>query len=245
MFYESLGEDLKGGGLPRTLKRLRAVLRERHPGILIIDSFKALAAYASDPPRLSKLPVRVGRRCQRCGRLNSFWLGEYDLDTISGEPEAAVADSILGLGYRQSGERSSRLFEVISSAVATIASPPARIPHQRGGLRRLPSAGRYRRRLELPPRCRPYQRISMPLMTCSPTATGPVHQRSAQVHQTSKDPHGIAPHRRRAAWASPGSSPASRKIRPSSRASRASRSARRSIDSVTMMYRFTGRPLRR
>ena len=44
---------------------------------------------------------------------SSFWLGEYDLDTISGEPEAAVADSILGLGYRQSGERSSRLLEVI------------------------------------------------------------------------------------------------------------------------------------
>ena len=47
VFYESLGEDLEEGGLPRTLERLRAVLRERHPGILIIDSFKALAAYAA------------------------------------------------------------------------------------------------------------------------------------------------------------------------------------------------------
>ena len=26
---------------------------------------------------------------------SSFWLGEYDLDTISGQPEAAVADSVL------------------------------------------------------------------------------------------------------------------------------------------------------
>ena len=69
VFYESLGEDLEEGGLPRTLERLRAVLREQHPGILIIDSFKALAAYAADPPRLSKLPVRARGEHQRCRRL--------------------------------------------------------------------------------------------------------------------------------------------------------------------------------
>ena len=44
---------------------------------------------------------------------SSFWLGEYDLDTISGEPEFAVADSIIGLGSRRSGERSSRVLEVV------------------------------------------------------------------------------------------------------------------------------------
>ncbi len=44
---------------------------------------------------------------------STFWLGEYDLDTISGEPEAAVADSILGLGSRRSAERSSRVLEVV------------------------------------------------------------------------------------------------------------------------------------
>jgi circadian clock protein KaiC len=44
VFYESLGEDLEEGGLQRTLERLRVLLRERHPGILIIDSFKALPA---------------------------------------------------------------------------------------------------------------------------------------------------------------------------------------------------------
>ena len=47
VFYESLGEDLEEGGLQRALERLRGLLRERHPGILIIDSFKALAAYAA------------------------------------------------------------------------------------------------------------------------------------------------------------------------------------------------------
>ena len=43
----------------------------------------------------------------------SFWLGEYNLDTISGQPEAAVADSVVWLGHLQSGERASRVLEVI------------------------------------------------------------------------------------------------------------------------------------
>ncbi len=70
VFYESLGEDLEEGGLQRTLERLRGLLRERHPGILIIDSFKALAAYAPTQPRLPQLPLRAGRGHQRCGRLD-------------------------------------------------------------------------------------------------------------------------------------------------------------------------------
>lgn len=112
VFYESLGEGLEEGGLPRTLDRLRAVLRERHPGILIIDSFKALAAYAATARDFRSFLFELAADSSAVAG-SSFWLGEYDLDTISGEPEAAVADSILGLGYRQSGERSSRLLEVI------------------------------------------------------------------------------------------------------------------------------------
>lgn len=112
VFYESLGEDLEDGGLPRTLERLRAVLRERHPGILIIDSFKALAAYAATHRDFRSFLFELAANTSAVAG-SSFWLGEYDLETISGEPEAAVADSIIGLGYRQSGERSSRVLEVV------------------------------------------------------------------------------------------------------------------------------------
>lgn len=112
VFYESLGEDLEDGGLPRTLERLRAVLRERHPGILIIDSFKALAAYAATHRDFRSFLFELAANTSAVAG-SSFWLGEYDLETISAEPEAAVADSILGLGYRQSGERSSRVLEVV------------------------------------------------------------------------------------------------------------------------------------
>jgi circadian clock protein KaiC len=112
VFYESLGEDLQEGGLPQILERLRVVLRERHPGILIIDSFKVLAAYAETHRDFRSFLFELAADTSAVAG-SSFWLGEYDLDTISGEPEAAVADSILSLGSRRSAERSSRLLEVI------------------------------------------------------------------------------------------------------------------------------------
>src|SRR5437764_976290 len=104
IFYESLGEDLEEGGLQRTLERMRVLLRERHPGILIIDSFKALAAYAPTRRDYRSFLFELAADASAVAG-SSFWLGEYDLETISGEPEAAVADSILGLGFRSSGER--------------------------------------------------------------------------------------------------------------------------------------------
>jgi circadian clock protein KaiC len=112
VFYESLGEDLQEGGLERTLERLRAVLHERHPGILIIDSFKALAAYAATGRDFRSFLFELAAESSAVAG-SSFWLGEYDLGTISGEPEAAVADSIVGLGSRRSSERSSRVLEVV------------------------------------------------------------------------------------------------------------------------------------
>jgi circadian clock protein KaiC len=112
VFYESLGEDLEEGGLPQTLERLRAVLRERHPGILVIDSFKALAAYADTHRDFRGFLFELAADTSAVAG-SSFWLGEYDLNTISGEPEAAVADSILALGTQRSAERSTRLLEVI------------------------------------------------------------------------------------------------------------------------------------
>jgi circadian clock protein KaiC len=112
VFYESLGEDLQEGGLPRILQRLRGVLRERHPGILIIDSFKALPAYAETHRDFRSFLFELAADTSAVAG-SSLWLGEYDLATISAEPEAAVADSIIALGSRRSAERSSRLLEVI------------------------------------------------------------------------------------------------------------------------------------
>jgi circadian clock protein KaiC len=112
VFYEDLGEDLEQGGLQRALERLRVLLRERHPGILIIDSFKALGAYAANEREFRSFLYQLATVTSAVAG-SSFWLGEYRLDTIFDEPESAVADSILGLGSRRAGERSGRVLEVV------------------------------------------------------------------------------------------------------------------------------------
>ena len=153
VFYESLGEDLEEGGLPRTLERLRAVLRERHPGILIIDSFKALAAYAATHRDFRSFLFQLAADTSAVAG-SSFWLGEYDLDTISGEPEAAVADSIIGLGYRRSGERSSRVLEVIKLRGSNYLSGQHSYRISAAGLSVFPRLADTVDSSELRPRCR-------------------------------------------------------------------------------------------
>src|SRR3954451_17501091 len=49
IFYEDLGATVTGqGGLDAVTERMTALIKERRPGILAIDSFKALAAVAAD-----------------------------------------------------------------------------------------------------------------------------------------------------------------------------------------------------
>src|ERR1700704_2416592 len=46
--YEDLGLVLNDGGLPAILDRITELLKHRRPGLMVIDSFKALAVYADD-----------------------------------------------------------------------------------------------------------------------------------------------------------------------------------------------------
>ena len=112
VFYENLGDDLEHGGLKAVVGRLRALLRDRHPGIVIIDSFKALGAYADSHREFRSFLYQLAADTGAVAG-SSFWLGEYDLDAITGEPEFAVADTIIGMGSQISGGRSTRSLEVL------------------------------------------------------------------------------------------------------------------------------------
>ena len=46
VFYEDLGPALNERGLAGVLEQVTALIKERRPGIIVIDSFKALSAYA-------------------------------------------------------------------------------------------------------------------------------------------------------------------------------------------------------
>jgi circadian clock protein KaiC len=111
-FFEDVGQTLNHGGLDDLLARIRALITERRPGVIVIDSFKALSAYAANPK------VFRGFLHDLAGILTTvpattFWVGEYGRDEIATAPEFAVADGIISLSTRREAERAIRHLEIL------------------------------------------------------------------------------------------------------------------------------------
>ena len=111
VIYEDLGRTLNEDGLAGALACITEFLKRYRPGLLVIDSFRALRTYAADPEafrgflhelagRLSALPI------------TSFWVGEYNSPDNSDAPEFAVADAIVSLSTDREAERDRRVLSV-------------------------------------------------------------------------------------------------------------------------------------
>jgi circadian clock protein KaiC len=112
VFYEDLGAGVSGeGGLAAVTERMGAVIRERRPGIVAIDSFKALAVFARDAGEfrrfLHDLAALLSAFPATC-----FWVGEYGEGEARTAPEFAVADGIISLATERVNERTLRLIQV-------------------------------------------------------------------------------------------------------------------------------------
>ena len=112
MIYEDLGQTLNEEGLTGALAYITELLKQNRPGLVVIDSFRALQTYAADPEtfrgflhelagRLSALPI------------TAFWVGEYTSTDTSDAPEFAVADAIVSLGTEREADRDRRVLSVI------------------------------------------------------------------------------------------------------------------------------------
>jgi circadian clock protein KaiC len=112
VIYEDLGRTLNDDGLAGALACITELLKRHRPGLVVIDSFRALQTYAANPEtfrgflhelagRLSALPI------------TSFWVGEYNSTDSSDAPEFAVADAIVSLGTEREAERDRRVLSVI------------------------------------------------------------------------------------------------------------------------------------
>lgn len=111
VFYDDLGTIVNERGLDGVIEQVTALLKERRPGMLVIDSFKALSAYATGADfrrflhnlasQLSVYPA------------STFWVGEYAEDEIASAPEFAVADAIIGLSTARAAERETRSLRVL------------------------------------------------------------------------------------------------------------------------------------
>jgi circadian clock protein KaiC len=111
VFYEDLGGIVNRDGLAGVADQLSRVVRERRPGLMVIDSFKALQAFAADDGEfrrfLHELAGRLG-----AFPVASFWVGEYEDAEIASMAEFAVADAILSLTSERVGQREARFLQV-------------------------------------------------------------------------------------------------------------------------------------
>jgi circadian clock protein KaiC len=112
VFYEDLSATMNEKGLPGVLLQVDGLLKERRPGMVVIDSFKALHPYAESQgafrrflhdlaARLSVIPV------------TSFWVGEYGRDDATQAAEFAVADAIVSLHTEWTADRERRVLQVL------------------------------------------------------------------------------------------------------------------------------------
>jgi circadian clock protein KaiC len=138
VFYEDLGAIVaKDSSLQTVVDTVTASIRDRRPGIIVIDSFKALHPYASDAGEFRKFLHELA------GRLSAFpaasvWVGEYDVGEMGIAPEFAVADSIIWLATERSGEREHRALQVLKLRGSDFLNGKHAYRLTNGGLRVFP-----------------------------------------------------------------------------------------------------------
>ena len=111
VFYDDLGDALHQHGLPAVLERLDTLIKAHHPGIVVIDSFKALRTFAPSDAEFRRFLYELAGRLTVVA-VSSLWVGEYEPDEATNAPEFAVADAVIGLEMRRSAERAGRYLSV-------------------------------------------------------------------------------------------------------------------------------------
>ena len=112
VFYEDLGGLLGEQELIGVLDRIRAIIREHNPGIMVIDSFKALRPYAGGAGDFRRF-LHTLTGLLSAVPVTSIWVGEYDANERVTAPEFAVADAIISLGSTVAAERTVRTLHVL------------------------------------------------------------------------------------------------------------------------------------
>jgi circadian clock protein KaiC len=112
VLYEDLGEVLNDGGLDQVLERISDLLRAHRPGMVVIDSFKALGAFARNEQAFRRFLHDLAGRLSVLP-LSSFWVGEYDRDAATDLAEFAVADAIVSLSTTRTDSREMRVVQVL------------------------------------------------------------------------------------------------------------------------------------
>ena len=111
VFYQDVGEVLASAGLDGFLQEIEELLTTRTPGILIIDSFKAIHDYVADTGQLRNFLHGLAGLLSAFP-ITTFLLGEYSIDDAAKYPEFAVVDAIVALRFERVGHRENRVLQI-------------------------------------------------------------------------------------------------------------------------------------
>jgi circadian clock protein KaiC len=111
VFYDDLGDAVHHDGLAGVLEVIDSLIKAHDPGILVIDSFKALRSFAADETEFRRFLHDLSGRLSVLA-VSSLWVGEYEPGEATDSPEFAVADGVIGLETRRTAERSIRYLSV-------------------------------------------------------------------------------------------------------------------------------------
>jgi circadian clock protein KaiC len=133
VLYEDLGGILHEGGLDSVVERLATLIRDHHPSIVVIDSFKALTAFSDgEGPYRRFLHDLVGMLSAIA--VSAFFLGEYADAEVGVGAEFAVADNVVHLALAHSGVRTRRMLEVLKMRGTDYASGKHAYRISQGGI---------------------------------------------------------------------------------------------------------------
>ncbi|MPZ73008.1 MAG: hypothetical protein GEU74_07220 [Nitriliruptorales bacterium] len=121
VFYEDLGEALVRDGLDGVLAALDTLLKQRRPRLIIIDSFKAIGAFADSDSDYRRFLHDLAGKLSAVA-VTAIWIGEYDAEDAARYPEFAVADGVIYLSTRRTVERETRLLSVLKQRGSGFAS---------------------------------------------------------------------------------------------------------------------------
>ena len=112
VFYDDLGEAVNRDGLVGVLARVDALIKEHRPGIVVIDSFKAMRDFAVDDGDFRRFLHDLSGRLTALA-ISSFWVGEYASREAMQSPEFGVADAVIHLETKRTAERVGRYLSVL------------------------------------------------------------------------------------------------------------------------------------
>lgn len=112
VIYEDLGQQLGEGELDDVLAAVDRYLKQRRPGIVLIDSLRAFSAVSADMATFRHFLYQLVRRLS-ASATTSIWNAPYSREQAVDTAEFATADAIIALDIKQMEEREMRILQVL------------------------------------------------------------------------------------------------------------------------------------